>query len=71
MKILLDPQLTTPKPAVTATLDDVLSRSPRFECIERRVHDGEAPLDRPRTKFERRGLRKGHRIRDWCFQKTN
>lgn len=49
-------------------IDDVLSRSPRFTCVERRVHDGEAPLDRPRTKFERRGLRKGHRIWDWCFK---
>ena len=50
-------------------IDEVLSRSARFECVERRVHDGEAPLDRPRTKFERRGLRKGHRIWDWCFKK--
>lgn len=50
-------------------IDEVLSRSVRFACIERRVHDGEAPLDRPQTKFERRGLRKGHRIWDWCFEK--
>jgi tRNA (guanine-N7-)-methyltransferase len=50
-------------------IDDVMSRSGRFECIERRTHDGEAPLDRPQTKFERRGLRKGHRIWDWCFTK--
>lgn len=51
-------------------IDEVLARSPRFHCVERRVHDGEAPLDRPQTKFERRGLRKGHRIWDWCFQKN-
>jgi len=51
-------------------IDDVLSRSDRFTCAERREHDGEAPLDRPQTKFERRGLRKGHRICDWCFEKT-
>ena len=51
-------------------IDEVLSRSDRFTCIERREHDGEAPLDRPRTKFERRGLRKGHRICDWCFRKV-
>lgn len=50
-------------------VDAVLSRSEWFSCIERREHDGEAPLDRPRTKFERRGLRKGHRIWDWCFRK--
>lgn len=51
-------------------IDEVLSRSARFSCVERRAHDGEAPLDRPQTKFERRGLRKGHRIWDWCFQKN-
>ena len=50
-------------------IDEVLSRSGRFSCAERRVHDGEAPLERPRTKFERRGLGKGHRICDWCFVK--
>jgi tRNA (guanine-N7-)-methyltransferase len=52
-------------------IDEALSRSDRFSCIERREHDGEQPLDRPQTKFERRGLRKGHRICDWCFQKNS
>jgi tRNA (guanine-N7-)-methyltransferase len=52
-------------------IDEVLARSGRFTRIERRIHDGEAPLDRPQTKFERRGLRKGHRIWDWCFEKTD
>ncbi|MDH3621895.1 MAG: tRNA (guanosine(46)-N7)-methyltransferase TrmB [Gammaproteobacteria bacterium] len=51
-------------------IDEVLSRSDRFICRERREHDGDRPLDRPQTKFERRGLRKGHRICDWCFQKA-
>lgn len=51
-------------------IDEVLSRSDRFACVERREHDGDRPLDRPQTKFERRGLRKGHRICDWCFEKT-
>jgi len=50
-------------------IDEILSQSNRFTCVERREHDGEQPLDRPQTKFERRGLRKGHRICDWCFQK--
>ncbi len=45
--------------------------SGRFECAERRVHEGDKPLDRPRTKFERRGLRHGHQIRDWCFVRTD
>ncbi len=51
-------------------IDDFLSRSDRFICTERREHDGEQPLDRPRTKFEGRGLKKGHRIFDWCFTKN-
>jgi len=51
-------------------IDEVLSQSHRFICTERREHDGEQPLDRPRTKFERRGLKKGHRIWDWCFTKS-
>jgi tRNA (guanine-N7-)-methyltransferase len=51
-------------------IDEVLSRSDRFTCTERREHSGELPLERPRTKFERRGLKKGHRIWDWCFEKN-
>jgi len=50
-------------------IDEALSGSPHFTCAERREHDGEQPLDRPQTKFERRGLRKGHRICDWCFKR--
>lgn len=50
-------------------IDEVLSHSDRFRCAARREHDGDAPLDRPRTKFEARGLRKGHRICDWSFEK--
>jgi len=51
-------------------IDEVLAASERFECSERREHDGDKPLDRPMTKFERRGLRKGHRIFDWRFTKV-
>lgn len=51
-------------------IDEILSRSDRFACTERREHAGDRPLDRPQTKFERRGLRKGHRICDWCYEKT-
>lgn len=50
-------------------IDEILSQSDRFECTQRREHDGDHPLARPRTKFERRGLQKGHRICDWCFIK--
>ena len=51
-------------------IDEVLSQSDRFTCIERHEHGGDQPLDRAQTKFERRGLRKGHRICDWCFRKN-
>jgi len=51
-------------------IDEVLSHSDCFTCIERRAHDGDEPFARPQTKFERRGLRKGHRISDRCFEKT-
>ncbi|HNP63527.1 MAG TPA: tRNA (guanosine(46)-N7)-methyltransferase TrmB [Woeseiaceae bacterium] len=50
-------------------IDAVLGASELFACRERREHDGDHPLDRPGTKFERRGLKKGHRIWDWCFEK--
>lgn len=46
-------------------IDDVVARSPRFALAERREHAGDQPLARPRTKFETRGLQKGHRIWDW------
>ncbi|HSN52131.1 MAG TPA: tRNA (guanosine(46)-N7)-methyltransferase TrmB [Woeseiaceae bacterium] len=45
--------------------------SGRFRCAEQRAHGGDEPLDRPGTKFERRGLRHGHRIRDWRFVRTD
>lgn len=52
-------------------IDEVVAGSDRFVCSERREHDGEQPFDRPRTKFERRGLKKGHRIFDWCYEKAS
>ena len=52
-------------------IDEVLEISPWFSCAERREHSGEQPLARPATKFERRGLRKGHRIWDWRFEKID
>lgn len=48
-------------------IDETLAASTDFVLAERREHGGEAPLDRPCTKFERRGLRHGHRIWDWRF----
>ena len=52
-------------------IDEMLESSEQFSCGDRREHDGDQPLDRPRTKFERRGLRKGHRIWDWRFDRLN
>ena len=51
-------------------IDEVLDSSKDFELAERREHGGDRPLDRYTTKFETRGLKKGHRIRDWRFQKA-
>ena len=51
-------------------IDQMLAACDRFTGSERREHDGDAPLDRPVTKFERRGLGKGHRIHDWRCEKT-
>jgi len=48
-------------------IDDLISSDEKFRLSERRVHSGDAPLDRPTTKFERRGIRQGHRIWDWQF----
>lgn len=50
-------------------IDEVFAAAPVFRCTERREHDGDRPLDRPVTKFEKRGLRHGHRITDWRFEK--
>lgn len=50
-------------------IDEVLDHSGLFTCDERREHAGDKPLDRPGTKFEQRGLRKGHRIFDWRVEK--
>jgi tRNA (guanine-N7-)-methyltransferase len=52
-------------------IDKIVSGSDKFVCLERREHDGGQPFDRPRTKFERRGLMKGHRIFDWCLKKSS
>lgn len=46
-------------------IDEVVAASADFCVAERREHAGDAPLDRPVTKFERRGLKRGHRIVDW------
>ncbi len=48
-------------------IDEVLDQSSRFRLGERREHRGERALDRPTTRFEQRGLTKGHKIFDWIL----
>ncbi|MED5421012.1 MAG: tRNA (guanosine(46)-N7)-methyltransferase TrmB, partial [Pseudomonadota bacterium] len=48
-------------------IDELFTGSALFRLDERREHAGGYPPDRVTTKFERRGLEKGHRIRDWRF----
>ncbi|MGI9234674.1 MAG: tRNA (guanosine(46)-N7)-methyltransferase TrmB [Woeseiaceae bacterium] len=52
-------------------IDDAVEQSGLFSCDVRHEHDGEEPLDRPGTKFEKRGQHKGHRIVDWRFVKAD
>jgi tRNA (guanine-N7-)-methyltransferase len=46
-------------------IDALIASDENFSLCERRVHGGDDPLQRPTTKFERRGLRQGHKIWDW------
>ncbi len=48
-------------------IEAALAQAPDFVLQEHSRHDGDQPLDRPRTKFERRGLLRGHKINDWIF----
>ncbi len=48
-------------------IDEILADSALFQLDERREHAGDQPLQRYGTRFETRGLRKGHKIWDWRF----
>jgi tRNA (guanine-N7-)-methyltransferase len=50
-------------------IDEAVAESPAFSVAERREHGGDRPLDRVVTRFERRGLRLGHRIVDWRLER--
>jgi tRNA (guanine-N7-)-methyltransferase len=52
-------------------IDELLVADEHFSIAERREHSGEDALDRPATKFEKRGLGKGHRIWDWRLEKNS
>lgn len=62
--------VATDWPAYAEQIDSVFEGSRWFVPHTRREHGGEAPLDRRRTKFERRALKLGHRIVDWRFDNT-
>ncbi len=51
-------------------IDELLGICESFVCTERREHEGDRPLDRPITKFERRGRELGHHIWDWRFERV-
>ena len=51
-------------------IDEVIAADERFTLDERSAHAGDRPIDRPTTKFERRGLGKGHAIWDWRLRKN-
>lgn len=46
-------------------IDETIAASGRFAVVERREHGGDRPLDRPVTRFERRGQKEGRKIVDW------
>ncbi len=49
-------------------IDEVMHDRTDFTLVERRKHVGDQPLDRHMTKFEKRGLKRGHSIWDWHFE---
>jgi len=51
-------------------IDEITAESPFFQLDVRREHAGDRPLQRYGTKFETRGLRKGHKIWDWRFSRN-
>ena len=58
-------QIATDWENYAGEIDALIESQEHFSLTEKRVHSGDDPLDRPVTKFERRGLSLGHRISDW------
>jgi tRNA (guanine-N7-)-methyltransferase len=50
-------------------IDELTAAQEGFILSEKRIHSGDDPLDRPVTKFERRGLKLDHSICDWRFDR--
>lgn len=51
-------------------IDGVFASTPEFRVELTREHRGDRPIDRPTTKFEKRGLGKGHVIHDWRLRRV-
>ncbi len=51
-------------------IHEITADSAHFLLDERREHSGDHPLQRYGTRFEARGLRKGHKIWDWRFTRN-
>lgn len=62
-------RLATDLTAYAEQMTEVLDADPSLE----RVHDGPAPRwdERPMTRFERRGIRAGHRITDLAYRRRS
>ena len=52
-------------------IDSVIDLNENFTIKIRLIHKGEGEINRPSTKFEKKGLKKGHLIWDWVLKKTN
>jgi len=50
-------------------IDALIAGQEQFALAERREHGGDRALDRPATRFEKRGLSRGHRIWDWRLER--
>lgn len=50
-------------------IDECLAACDRFRIAAMRQHGGDQPLDRPTTKFEKRGLKLDHKIYDWRLER--
>lgn len=51
-------------------IDETMTGYAGFRLVERRKHSGDQPLERHTTKFETRGLKKGHHIWDWKYERV-
>tara|TARA_B100001094_G_C18184784_1_gene803082 strand:- start:1427 stop:2098 length:672 start_codon:yes stop_codon:yes gene_type:complete len=48
-----------------------IKKNGKFKPVQYHEHKGDKAIDRPTSKFEQRGLKKGHKIWDWQLQKNS